>query len=95
LDSEGSLWPELLFQTPLAFLSQSFDKGGGAGFEFRMILVLPGAGRLADGRQLPLAHELSGGSLHQKLASAALANDLVNVSDQLLGNHHVGSADAH
>src|ERR1039457_6458597 len=83
------------FEALGGFLAQLFDPLGRSLLEFGMVLVLPGAGRGFRGFDLAEAHQFLFRRLGQKSAATALADEGVDLGNQLLGDDDVGTFDVH
>ena len=65
--------------------------GGGAMFEFRVVLVLPSARGFSEGITLPSPLNLLASDLGKKRAAPTLADQFVDIGDQVHWQDHVGS----
>src|ERR1039458_8689832 len=85
--------PGYFFEPLVVFLAQLFDPLGCSFLEFGMVLVLPGTGGGFQGFDLAQAHEFLFCRLGEKSTAPPLADDGIDLGNQLLGDDDVGALD--
>src|ERR1035437_7797618 len=83
------------FKALVVFLAQLLDPLGGPLLKFGMVLVLPGTGGGFQGFDLAQAHQLLFCRLGEKSTAPPLADDGIDLGNQLLGDNDVGAFDVH
>src|ERR1035437_951725 len=83
------------FEAPVVFLAQLLDPLGGPLLELGMVLVFPGTGGGFQGFDLAQAHQLLFRRLGEKSTAPPLADDGVNLGNQLLGDDDMSTFDVH
>src|SRR5664279_3325430 len=81
------------FEALVVFLAQLLDPLGCSLPEFRMVLVFPGARNGFQGFNLAQAHQLFFCRLGKKSTAPPLADDRVDLGNQLLRDDDVGAFD--
>src|ERR1035437_8043550 len=72
------------FEAPVVFLAHLLDPLGGPLLEVGLLSILPGAGGGFQGFDLTQAHQLLFRGVSEKITAPALADDRVDLGNQLL-----------